>query len=154
MGRKLPDIIMGEYWGVRVVIEGKVNDSSTIYQALFKKCNERIEDGICSIAIGVIYPAELRYIDWTQLEQSIRRSSLKVGVFTESIKDYWINSNFHGLSAIIRRAYESLVSDDVVNTAVEELNYSIDFATSCLANSSGTQNRLKELLLSPKRGED
>lgn len=153
-GRRLPDVIMGEYWGVRVVIEGKVNDSSKIELVLQKKCRERLEEGIGSIAIGVIYPNELRYADWTSFDQTMRNSTLKVRVFTESSIGHWMNSDLHGLSAIIRRAYESLVTDDVVNIAVGELRNAIEEATSYLSNSYGTEGRLKELLISPNWGDE
>jgi hypothetical protein len=153
-GRRLPDVTIGEYWGVRVILEGKIGDTPNTKQLLEEKCQERIEEGIAAITIGVIYPPELRYVNWPQLEEGVRTSPFAIKVFTESGSGNWTTSNLEGLSAVLRRAYESLVSENVVNSAVDELRSTIEIAARRLANSRGTEERLKKLLVLPHNEEE
>lgn len=60
-GRRMPDIIVGNYWGVRVVLEGRTGDQRSVRERLERDCRRRIEEGVAAIAIGVIYPPELRH---------------------------------------------------------------------------------------------
>jgi len=150
-GRRLPDIAIGDYWGVRVVLEGRIADRANVQDTLERDCLKRIEEGIAAIAIGIIYPPNLRYSDWATLEQTLRTTTLRIKVFSEAGRGEWTDSDIEGLSAILRRAYESLVHEDVVNAAVEELRQSIEVASRELSSSPGTAERLRDLLVIPRR---
>jgi len=151
--RRLPDVLIANFWGVRVVIEGKIDDSANIKAALEKACIKRIEEGIASIVIGVLYPPELRTVDWANIEQIFLATAFSIKVFSETEQGDWTSSTLDSLSAVLRRSYESLVQEDVVNAAVDELKESIETATSDLALSPGTAERLREILILPKRQE-
>jgi hypothetical protein len=151
--RRLPDVLIANYWGVRVVIEGKINDSANIKAALERACIKRIEEGIASIVIGVLYPPELRTVDWANIEQVFLATAFSIKVFSETEQGDWTSSKLDGLSAVLRRSYESLVQEDVVTAAVDELRDSIETATGDLALSPGTAERLREILVLPKRQE-
>jgi hypothetical protein len=153
-GRRLPDVLIGDYWGVRVVLEGKVDDRANVKAALEADCIRRIEEGIASIVIGILYPSKLRNSDWANLEQVLLTTTLRIKVFSEAGRGDWADSNLDGLSAVLRRAYESLVQEDVVNSAVDELRQSIETASRQLSMSPGTEARLRELLVLPRRQED
>jgi hypothetical protein len=152
-GKRLPDVAIGDYWGVRVVLEGKIADKANVRGALEKDCFGRIEEGIAALAIGIVYPTELRHSDWAALEQNMRNTMFQVKIFTEAGGGEWVDSNLEGLSAILRRAYESLVHEDVVNGAVEELRQSIEAASATLSGSPGTAQRLRVLLMVPRAEE-
>jgi hypothetical protein len=151
--RRLPDVIIGDYWGVRVVLEGRVADRSNVQVTLENDCLRRIEEGIAAIAIAIRYPRELRYSDWDKLEQKLRTVTFRIRVFSEAGAGEWIDSDLEGLSAVLRRAYESLVNEDLVNASVEELRQSIEAASRQLAGSPGTAGRLRNLLVVPRRQE-
>ncbi len=153
-GRRLPDVLIGDYWGVRVVLEGRFEDRANVKTTLEADCIRRIEEGIASIVIGILYPSKLRNSDWTNLEQVLLTITLRIKVFSEAEQGDWADSNLDGLSAILRRAYESLVQEDVVNLAVDELRQSIETASRQLSMSPGTEARLRELLVLPRRQED
>jgi len=153
--RRLPDVLIGNYWGVRVVLEGRTDNRANVKTTLETDCIRRIEEGIASIVIGILYPPELRNSDWANLDQIFLSTTFQIKVFSEAEQGDWINSNLDGLSATLRRAYESLVQEDVVNLAVEELQQSIETASRELAMSPGTERRLRELLVLPQRqGEE
>lgn len=153
IGKRLPDVVIGDYWGVRVVLEGKIADKANVRDVLEKDCLRRIEEGIAALAIGIVYPTELRHSDWTALEQKMRKVTFQVRIFTEAGGGEWVDSNLEGLSAILRRAYESLVHEDVVKGAVEELRQSIEVASAALSGSPGTAERLRGLLIVPRAEE-
>jgi len=151
--RRLPDIAIGDYWGVRVVLEGRIADRPNVQVTLESDCLRRIEEGIASIVVAVRYPPELRYSDWATLEQKLGTVTFRIKVFSEAGSGEWIDSDLEGLSAVLRRAYESLVHEDIVNASVEELRQSIEVASRQLAGSPGTAGRLRNLLVVPRRQE-
>jgi len=152
-GRRMPDIIVGNYWGVRVVLEGRPGDQRSARKRLERDCRRRIEEGIAAIAIGVIYPPELKHSQWVELEQKFRQATFRIKVFSEVGEGEWVDSDLDGLSAILRRAYESLVNEDVVSASVEELRQSIEMASKLLSGSPGTGERLRNLLILPSDQE-
>lgn len=152
-GRRLPDIIIGDYWGIRVVLEGRVADQANVERTLERDCLRRIEEGIATIAIGIVYPPELRYSAWATLEQTLQTITFRIKVFSEAERGEWIDSDLDGLSAVLRRAYESLVHEDAVNAAVEELRQSIEDASRQFSGSPGTAERLRNLLVIPRKQE-
>lgn len=168
-GRRLPDVLIGDYWGVRLCIEGKFDESTANVKQLTKQCKCRIEDGIASIAIGVLYPPDLRNIPYDVLPQSLENAKLKIKIFTETGElspqklhwytdsgkiDDWIESDVDGLSEILGRAYENLVEEDVVNSSVNELGTSIETAQEKFSNFPGISDKLSSILVVPYGEED
>ena len=155
-GRRLPDVTIGDYWGVRVVLEGRIEERPNVRDALERDCMKRLEEGIASIVIGILYPPELRNADWATLEQILQNVRLRIKVFIEAGGDDWVESNLDGLSAVLRRTYESLVHEDIVNVAVEELKNGIETASQALAHFPGVGQRLRGILIMPhdKETED
>lgn len=152
-GRRLPDVIIGEYWGVRVVLEGKVGDRSGVEENLERICRKRIEEGIGAISIGVIYPAEMRSGRWLSLDEALTSARLKIRVFTATRDSDWTESDLDGLSDVLRRAYENLVTEDAVDKAVVMLANTIESTAQALAAYRGTEGRLREILIVPKSPE-
>jgi hypothetical protein len=152
-GRRLPDVIIADYWGVRVVLEGKVSDTPHAQELLDKMCKERVEEAIGSIAIAVIYPSEVRSASWQNLEVALSAAHFRIKVYTATTEGDWSDSTFGDLSDILRRAYESLVAEDVVNKAVDMLGNSIEIAADALSRSKGTEGRFREILVVPKSSD-
>ncbi|HKM77058.1 MAG TPA: hypothetical protein VJZ32_11645 [Candidatus Bathyarchaeia archaeon] len=151
--RNLPDITIADYWGVRVVLEGKLADASNAKNVLEIQCRERIERGIAPISIGVIYPAEVRNVEWASLDRELASAQLKIKVFTATHEDDWVDSDLNSLSEILRRAYESLVEEDTVDQAVTLLRNSIETAAEAFAQYRGTEKRFREILIVPKSAD-
>lgn len=152
-GRRMPDIAIGDYWGVRVVLEGRIADRANVERTLEQDCLRRIEEGIAAIAIGIIYPSELRHSAWATLEQTLQKVAFRIKIFSEAETGQWTNSDLDGLSEVLRRAYESLVHENAVDAAVEELRQSIEVASRQLSGSPGTAERLRSLLVVPRKRE-
>jgi len=154
-GRRLPDIITAQFFGIRVVIEGKIGDQPAVAQQLEDKCEERLEEGIAAIAIGVIYPPEVREAgDLGDLERRLAAADLRIRVFTEAGGGDWVSSDVNGLAHMLKVAYESLVHEDVVKSAVDALETAIDGAVRRLSSTQAIVERLRPLLVLPKTGEE
>jgi hypothetical protein len=147
--RRSPDITVGNFWGVRVIIERRIGSQRGRIRQLEHDCQRRIEEGIATIVIGVIYPHDLRHAKWAELQQTLRETTLRIRVFSEAGESSWLDSDFDGLSAILRRAYEVLVDEDVVSASVQELREGIEAASRELAGSPGTMERLRNILVMP-----
>jgi hypothetical protein len=109
-------------------------------------CQERIEEGLAAIVIGIIYPLDLRK-NWNLIEESLRKSALNIRVFSENGSGEWFDSDLNGLSRVLRTTYESLVNEDVLNAAVDELRQSIETTSLDLCSSRGAEGRLRKLLV-------
>jgi type I restriction-modification system DNA methylase subunit len=84
-GGKLPDVMV-EINGLKVNIEGWFERESQI-DTLKSKCKKRIEDGICDIAIGLLYPEILREAENDEeLINKIKQSDYKVFIFSPSTR--------------------------------------------------------------------
>jgi hypothetical protein len=153
-GKRLPDVIIADYWGVRVVLEGKVGELPSVRDALEKKCRERIEEAIGSISIGVVYPPAIRATPWPELERALASAQLKVKIFTATSREEdWSDSDVNGLSEILRRAYENLVAEDIVDEAVVLLRNAIEVSAGALSQFPATEGRFREILVVPKSAD-
>jgi len=152
--KRLPDIMIGDYYGLRIVLEGKIDSESSVRNQLETDCKRRIEEGIAGMVVGIIYPPSLRHITWSTIEKEISKCELKLKVFSEAGTTPWTTSDVEGLSEILRRVYDQLVREDVVNSAVDELKECIEFSSTNFSGSIGLGERLRTLLVLPKTQTD
>jgi len=148
--RRLIDIIIGEYRGVRVLIEGKVDDQPRAAILLEKACGKRLEESLCEIVFGVIYPKKLRHSSFTTLSTEMRKATLEIRVFTENGTSVWSKTPVTGLATMIRRAYSMIVSEDVVDDAVSLMTETMDAVAQDLSSFDGPAKNLRRLLVEPE----
>ena len=67
----MPDIIVN-FSGLRTAIEGEVDDNPKAKDDAAKSAQSRVEDGIAHIGVAVVYPRELRKVDWGRLKRPWR----------------------------------------------------------------------------------
>ncbi len=58
--RDLPDIIVADLLGIRMVIEGRFNSGHNSRESLLKDSRERVEQGISQVCLAALYTPELR----------------------------------------------------------------------------------------------
>ena len=98
-----------------------------------------------------LYPRDLRQGDSpSRLRRSLERSKLLVRVISEGDEGDWAECSVSGLTDILRRSYELLVSEDVVATSVADLENAIEVAAEQMSSSSATPIRLRRLLGIPE----
>jgi hypothetical protein len=149
-GRRLPDVTVADLRGVRIVIEGRIGDGG-VRDSLFRDALGRVEQGISPICLAVMYPAALRTIDsLANLRRALERADLHVRVVSEGDEGDWSETNVDGLTDLLRRSYELLVSEDVVAGAVDSLNEAIEAASQTIGSSPATPARVRILLGLPE----
>lgn len=122
--RAMPDVIV-EMRGLRVAIEGKVEDTPNALQEALGQARERVEKGLAHLGVAVVYPASLRRRDFSELESALAAAPLRGAVYSESRALDW-SGDVNVLTEHLRRALEELVAQDVVARAAEELRAGVD----------------------------
>lgn len=137
--RRLPDVVIGDYFGVRTLIEGRIDAGKQTRKSLSEDAYSRITEGLASICIAVIYPSNLRFeADFKRLKQELSRSQLSTRIFTEATKGEWAKVDVDGLTSLLRRAYADLVNEDTLSESVRELEDVIEVAADAFARSSAS----------------
>lgn len=150
-GRGVPDIALVEMSGLPVIIEGRIGDKPGVDESLDIDCPKRIEDGLAGVVVGVVYPKEVRAAaSLPDIESKLSTAELRVKVFAEAGNTDWRSTDLEGLGSLLRRTYDTLVKDSVVDDLVGELREAIEVASRKLAQSEGTSDRLREVLIVPK----
>lgn len=152
--RRLPDIMTAHFWGVRTVIEGRIEQSDAVRTSLEEDCMQRIEEGIAPLAVGVAYPVGVNAATSIEgLVGNLLESQLEINVFTEAGGQGWQRGDVDDLANLLRRAFEELVREDVVEDSVDAIDSSIDVFVDNLSSTDslkGTEERLREVVIIPQ----
>jgi hypothetical protein len=145
--RRMPDVIIAAYQGVRVVLEGRSGEGADTERTLTEDAKRRVEEGLAPICIAVHYPSEVRRASsMEELEAVLARVTLRVRVFNELGEGEWTESSLENLSAIIRRSYDDLVREDIIAQTVADLEGGIETMTSALLDAKANPDRLRRVL--------
>ena len=83
--KKLPDITITDYWGLRLVIECRLETGANVRKTLTADAKQRITDGISHISLAVLYPKALKTIDsLASLKKTLTKTRFQVRVLSES----------------------------------------------------------------------
>lgn len=67
--RRIPDVTVTEFWGLRVILEGRIHESPQAQQSLLLDAKKRIDEGLAPTCIAVLYPPDLRHVDWADIKK-------------------------------------------------------------------------------------
>ena len=149
--RDLPDIIVADLLGIRMVIEGRFNSGSPARTSLLKDARERVEQGISPVCLAVLYPPALRTADsLPKLRRNLEKATLTIRVISESSEGEWAEGTVDDIVEALRRSYELLVSEDVVVAAVGEIASAIEIASDLFARTPSLSERFRKALGVPK----
>ena len=161
--RRMPDVLV-DYQGLRLVIEGEIASRGARAKA-GQSALRRVEEGIAHIAMALIYPAQLRNLgrNVVELKKSLSETTLEFAVVTESEATQaqfafpeqpekqieFVRFNQGDLNALVeelRRAYEQLLKDDVLERAAKALDNAIGVFLSSLNIQPATIKRFAAVL--------
>ena len=136
---KLPDVMVYVN-GVRINIEGRFEKSPQAGE-LEAKCKSRVEDGICDIATGILYPEELREAeDDSNLIKKIKNTrypqSFIISVSSKGAKE--ISFGAQGIEDIAQELtalYTIIFENDILKEQIKKVDNAIK-ETSELATAS------------------
>jgi hypothetical protein len=149
--RALPDILVGDLLGIRIVIEGRFDNGKQSRDSLLKDAKERVDEGISPVCLAVLYPPELRSADsLAKLRKNISKATLGIRVISEGGDGNWATGNVNDVADALRRSYELLVTEDVVTHSVAELEDAIEAASDVFAHSGTLTERFRKGLGIPE----
>jgi hypothetical protein len=123
--RHVPDVLV-TFRGLRTAIEGKVADKAAAEEKALSQARDRVNNGVAHIGIALLYPHSIRDIaDFTDLQDMLAKTTFRIAVFSEVGETGWTEGGIDYLADILRRAFDQLVQEDVVNKAVETLDAGI-----------------------------
>jgi hypothetical protein len=103
---RMPDIMTANLLGVRVVIEGRLGQTSTVRESLVEDCKERVAEGIAPMAVAVAYPETINEAPSLKgLEGNIVEAEFSMNVVTESGAGGWTTGDISDLSDYLRGGY-------------------------------------------------
>lgn len=152
--RYLPDIIVADLLGIRMVIEGRFNASHNSRESLLKDSKERVEQGISPVCLAVLYPPELRSAEsLPELRQNLGMARLGIRVISENSDGDWMEGTVDDVAEALRRSYELLVAEDVVVASVGEIASAIETASALFERTTTLKDRFREALGIPEEAE-
>lgn len=144
-GRRMPDVLV-DFAGLRTAIEGEVADQPDAHEKALASAKGRVEQGIAHIGLGVVYPADLRRVDFAQLHDRLASAELFVAVVTEADVSGYVATNVDGLAEILRGTFDQLVKENAVAEAVAVLEAGIETFASAVCTAPGIVPRLADVL--------
>jgi len=149
--RDLPDIVVADLLGIRMVIEGRFNSGKGARDSLLKDARERVEQGISPVCLAVLYPPELRSAEsMPKLRKNIENATLGIRVISENNDGDWADGKVGDIVETLRRSYELLVSEDVVVSSVGDIASAIETASGLFSGSKALKERFRTVLGIPK----
>ncbi len=157
LGVRKPDVFIVVN-GVKVILEGKYKRASA-RKELEEKCKKRIDEGLCEICISVEYPFTPSFRSlfpptMDDVEKMLLDKGVEVNIAWISAKGIkgiktsdWVEAKIDDLANIVRSSYTSIVSEDILNKAVESLATSLNRAAEIMIPSIGVLvTRLKNAM--------
>ena len=143
--RRLPDVLIA-FRGLRVVIEGRYRAGAQTEVQVRKKASDRVNSGLAHIAIGVVYPVNLRATPQADLEKQLSTSSLKFAVVSERGAGDFQEGLVADLADALARCHEVMSSEDLVAAAADEVRTAIQQFQQTVSNRTGIAQRLMPIL--------
>jgi hypothetical protein len=152
--RQLPDIIVADLLGIRIVIEGRFDNGKSSRDSLLRDSRERVEQGISPVCLAALYPPDLRSTESIpRLRKKLESTTLEIRVISENGDGDWSRGTVDDIADALRHSYELLISDDVVLSSVEEIEKAIEFSSELFVHSKGLKGRFRQVLGIPASTE-
>jgi len=146
MTRKMPDVLV-YFRGLRLIIEGKVEDAPNAEESALSAARQRVEDGLAHIGVAVVYPMSLRKLERaSQLKKGLEECELRVAMVSESGESGFSTANIAQLIDMLYQTFDRLVKEDVVKRATEILNEAVEKAAPVLAAIPGFPGEAARIL--------
>ena len=145
-GRHRPDVLF-QMRGMRFVIEGKFADQPAAEEQALRDARRRVTSGIAHIAAAVVYPAELRATATARVLGALETASLRYRVVAEAHEsESWFAGTPADLMDALRRSWEALIQDDVVERTARSLSERIETVSRLWLGQPGACDRLSRVL--------
>lgn len=139
----LPDVLVS-FRGLRLIIEGEVDDQPGAEARAWQKAVERVDKGLAHLALALVYPHALRHTLPDETLRALENATLRFSVCTAPASDspHWCEGTVDLLHATLENAYSLLASEDEVRAAVELLTSGINTLANALFGLGVSDERL------------
>lgn len=144
-GAQRPDVLIS-FRGLRCAIEGKIADVQNAREIVAGDAQGRVDTGLTHIAIGVVYPEPLRRTSFNVLGSSMSGADYSFCICTEMGIGEWQSGTVDEILNAMRRAHETLATDDAVRKAADELSVGLTEIANVFTNDKAVCDRLIDLL--------
>lgn len=158
--RRVPDVIV-DFQGLRLAIEGEFA-SPAAHEKASKSATHRVEDGIAHMGMALVYPSALREMGRgiSELKRSLAAARLEFAIITENEATpqeslfpvvvrpaaQFVKGELDDLAEALRKSYERLVEDRVLERAVKFLDNGIEVFVGSLNPQPATTGRFASAL--------
>lgn len=160
-GKKMPDVLI-HFQGLRLIIEGEYFLTPSAAKKAYESAKARVEEGIAHLGIAVLYPKELKLAEFSEAKSLLANANLKyvfiaenittaskqLGIFAiESDEEInFVEGNISALSESLRRAYEQLITDEVLEKSIQALEEGLEFFSYVVSSQPATSERFRKVL--------
>jgi hypothetical protein len=131
---------------LRTVIEGEVDDQAGAADRALGAARRRVEQGIAHIGIAIVYPADLRDVQFEELRRRLAQCELQVAVVTEAAETGFAGGGLDQLEIALRRGFEELLAEDIVGRATAALGAGVEEFAAFTVGKAGYVGRLAKTL--------
>lgn len=125
--RRLPDVLI-VFRGLRVILEGKIEDQVNAESAAFDAAKTKTDEGIGHIGVAIVYPANLRNVSFDALETRLSETDLRFKIYNENGETDWMQGRIDLLASLLAQAHQQMIHEDVVAWGAEILGNAIEAA--------------------------
>lgn len=144
--RRMPDVLV-DFRGLRLIIEGKVEDAPNAEESALDAARQRVDEGLAHIGVAVVYPAKLRKLERpSQLKKGLEECELSVAIYNESGESGFTATNIENIPNMLFQTFDQLVQEDVVKRATELLDEAVEKVAPVLAAIPGFPREAAKIL--------
>ena len=147
--KRMPDVTVVSYQGLRTVIEAEVGSTPNAREKSIASARKRVEEGIAHIGVAIVYPATLRNANIqaaAQLKNDLADASLEIAVVTEAGETDFVEGDVDYLATALNHAFEQLLREDVVARAVAALDVGINRFANGILGKPGIVGRVADTM--------
>ncbi|OGP64311.1 MAG: hypothetical protein A2169_11075 [Deltaproteobacteria bacterium RBG_13_47_9] len=152
---QMPDVLI-DFQGLRLAIEAEFRSTQDAARRAINKARERVENSIAHLGVAIVYPASLRPMSFARTARALADARLQYSIITELTSpetqlhlfgepDYrpqMLTGSIDDLSESLRRSYDELVRDDILQRASDFIQIGIASVQSALEAQPATTGRL------------
>jgi hypothetical protein len=146
MKRRMPDVLV-YFRGLRLIIEGKVEDAINAEDSALNSARQRVEEGLAHIGVAVVYPSSLRKSGGVaNLKRDLEESRIKVAIVSESGETGFTSADIKQLIDKLYQTFDQLIQEDVVKRATAILDEAVEKVAPALAKIPGFPEQAAKIL--------
>lgn len=144
-GKHRPDVYI-TFRGLRLGIEGKIDDVQGARGLVIDDAVGRIDAGLTHMSIAVVYGRKLRTVPFQQLAEELGKARLQYCVCSEAGIGDWREGTIDLILTDLRRAHDAVATDDVVRKAADSLSVYLREVAGVFEENPAICDRLVDLL--------